>query len=122
MGPDATCLPVGHDHDAVTEAELLERIGLAVNDGVEPDPGAAAYSEGDENGRATDDVVCYVMKGHHVDRIGAALSIDGQPKDAIFWLEEGHGFSGYDVRVVERHEAGPRQAPAGICGVWIGGW
>ena len=100
MGPDAIRLPVGHDHDAVAETELLERIGLAVDDGVEPDPGAAAYSERDENRFAADDVIRYMMKGHHVYRVGAALSVDGQPEHAIIWLEEGHGFSGYDVRVV----------------------
>ncbi len=116
MGPDSICLPVGHDHDAVAETELLERIGLAVDDGVEPDPGATAYSERDKNWLAANDVVRYMMKGHHAYRIGAAFSVDGQPKHAIVWLEESHDFSGYDFRVVERHKAGPREVLAGIFG------
>ena len=116
MGPDAICLPVGHDHDAVAETELLERVGLAVNDGIEPDPGAAAYSEGDENRQTADDIVCYVVKGHHVYWIGAAFSVDGQPKYAIIWLEESHSVSGYHIRVVERHKSRPREVLGGISG------
>ena len=116
MRPDAIRLPVGHDHDAVAETKLLERIGLAVDDGVEPDPRTAAYSERDKNRLATDDVVCYVMKGHHAYGIGAALSVHSHPEHAIIWLEKARGFSGYDVRVIERHEARPREVRAGIFG------
>ena len=59
------------------------------------------------------------MKGHHVYRIGAALSVDGHPEHAIIWLEKACGVSGYDVRVVERHEARPREVRAGPLGAWI---
>jgi hypothetical protein len=100
MGPHAIRLSVRHHHDAVAKTELLERVGLAVDDGVEPDPGAAAYSEGDEHRLAAKDIVGHVVKRHHLERVGTALTADGQPEYPVIWSEERRGFRAYHIGVV----------------------
>ena len=79
MSPHTPGLPVTHDQDALSQAEHLEGVGLTFNHGVEPDPRAAEYSEGNQNGPTANSVVHYVVVGHHADRIGAAFAGDGQP-------------------------------------------
>jgi len=64
VGPNGGGLVVDHQKDAIVDPVGMKDEPLAIDDGVEPNPGAADYSVGDGDWLPPDDVVGDVVEPH----------------------------------------------------------